>query len=79
MKNFIFLNYGIKIDKIYEKDSKKYFFMNNTKYYIYENIKNEKYIDILFNVTNNMFYNNIKFIGISIRLYPTIPFIRTKH
>ena len=60
MKNFIFLNYGIKIDKIYEKDSNKYFFMNNTKYYIYENIKNEKYIDILFNITNNMFYNNIK-------------------
>lgn len=53
------MNYGIRIDKIFEKDGRKYFFKDNTKYYIYEDIKDDKYVDNLFNITNNMYYNNI--------------------
>lgn len=59
MKNYIYLNYGIKIDKIFVKGKEKYFFYNNTKYYIVENIKDINFVDNLFNLTNRLYYNNL--------------------
>lgn len=67
MKNFIFLNYNIVVEKIYSNNNKKYFFINDTKYYIYEynNIDTNKnisdnYLDTLFEITNQLYYKNIK-------------------
>ena len=59
MKNYIFKYYGIKIDKIYEKNDRKYFFINNNKYYVIESNKDEMYINMLAELTNKLFINNI--------------------
>ena len=59
MKNFIFLNYNIKVDKIYYKNNIKYFFVENEKIYIIENDYKEKYLEDLFKLTNDLFYQKI--------------------
>ena len=60
MDNFIFLNYNIKIDKIYNNYDEKYFFINDIKIYIKEYVGDTNYLDTLVELTNNLYYNNIK-------------------
>ena len=57
MKNFIFLNYNIEVDKIYNN---KYFFINDEKIYIIETDKKEKDIDYLGILSNELFLHGIK-------------------
>ncbi len=59
MKNFIFLNYNIKVEKIYSNEE-KYFFINDTKIYIKEFKGNTSYLDTLVEITNKLYYSNIK-------------------
>ena len=59
MKNFIFLNYNINIEKIYTDDEKKYFFINDTKIYIKKYGNDVKYLDTLVELTNQLYYNNL--------------------
>ena len=58
MKNFLFNNYSIKIDKIYN-DNNKYFFICDEKIFIIETNSNKDYLDKLFDLTNNMYSNGI--------------------
>ena len=51
MKDFIYINYGLKVNKIYNN----YFFVGNDKVYIYRTLKNEKELEKLFNITNDMY------------------------
>ena len=60
MKNFIYINYNIEVDKIYIKDNKKYFFINNEKIYIIEYDGDKEYLLKLFNISNYLYDNNIK-------------------
>ena len=59
MKNYIYINYGIKVDKIYIKDNKKYFFISNVKVYIYESKLELFKLRNLFDLTNNLYRNKI--------------------
>ncbi|MBR4178962.1 MAG: hypothetical protein IKR57_06415 [Bacilli bacterium] len=58
MKNFLFNNYNIRIDKIYHKDSAIFFYIGNEKIYIVEG-DNSKKIEELFKITNEMYNNGI--------------------
>jgi len=60
MKNYIFLNYNLKVDKIFSKSNKKFFFINSEKIYIIETNFDKNYLDDLVYLTNNLYYNNIK-------------------
>ena len=55
MKDFIYINYGLKIDKIYNN----YFFIGNEKIIIYKTIKQEREIEQLFKLTNQMYYDKL--------------------
>ena len=58
MKNFIYLNYNIVVNKIYQKNNCKFFFYNDNKYYIVENINIEN-IKELIDLTNYLYSKNI--------------------
>ena len=60
MKDFIYLNYNIYVEKIYSKDNKYFFFINDYKIYI-KKIKKEEIskIEKLVLLTNNL-YSKIK-------------------
>jgi hypothetical protein len=59
MKDLLFLNYDIIIDKIYYKDNEKCFFVNNYKINILEVNKDDlEHITKLISLTNNL-YNTI--------------------
>ena len=60
MKNFILLNYNIKIDNIYYKNNEKYFFINEDKIYIMECKDDNSYLEKIFRITNDLYYQGIK-------------------
>ena len=41
MKDILYSNYDIRVDEIYIKNNKHFFFINNNKIYIYEWRKEE--------------------------------------
>ena len=41
MKDILYSNYDIRVDEIYIKNNKHFFFINNNKIYIYECSKEE--------------------------------------
>jgi len=59
MKNFIFINYNINVDKIYYKNKNYFFYINNEKIIIIKYKGEESYIKELFELTNNLYYKNI--------------------
>ncbi len=59
MKHFIFLNYNIKVDKIYCKDDKYYFFIYNTKIYIVNVTDKLKYLEEIFRISNKLYNNKV--------------------
>ncbi len=59
MKNFILLNYNLKIDKIYYKDEYKYFYINNTKIYIIEKDISEHELNNLVNISNDLYNKKV--------------------
>lgn len=60
MKDFIYINYNIIVDKIYIKDNKKFFFISNEKVYIIEYEGKKELLLELFNISNYLFNNGIK-------------------
>lgn len=59
MKNFLFNNYNIKIDKIYFDGVNKYCYVGNEKLYIIESNYDKKQLDDLFELTNRMYNSGI--------------------
>ena len=60
MKDILYSNYDIRVDEIYIKNNKHFFFINNNKIYIYECSKEElDKINKLIIITNEL-YKNIK-------------------
>ena len=60
MKDILYSNYDIRVDEIYIKNNKHFFFINNNKIYIYECRKDEiEKINKLIIITNEL-YKNIK-------------------
>jgi len=60
MKDYIYLNYNIYVEKIYFSDNRHYFFINDYKIYIIK-LKNEEIskVEKLIELTNNI-YNKVK-------------------
>lgn len=55
MKDFIYTNYNLKVDKIYNN----YFFIGDEKIIIYKVENNINYLNKLFNITNNMYNDKL--------------------
>jgi len=60
MKQYIYINYGFVIDKIYNKKGEKYFFIDNNKILIIEFKGNHEHLEKLFLISNFMFDRGIK-------------------
>ena len=58
MKEFLLSNYDIEVDNIYVENGNYYFFVNNTKIYVIY-LDNEKLLDELFKITNELYLRNI--------------------
>ena len=59
MKSFIYKNYNIKIDKIYIKNNQYYFLYNNEKIRLIKYKGEEKYLDELIKISNQLYYNSV--------------------
>lgn len=59
MKNFIFINYDLIVDKIYYKDNYRYFFIGDNKIYIIECEYDEEYINNLFELSNYLYFQKV--------------------
>ncbi|MBQ6285668.1 MAG: hypothetical protein IJK67_05090 [Bacilli bacterium] len=55
MRNFIKSNYNIYPKKIYKKDDKYFFFSNNEKIFILKTFKDEKYLNKIIDLSNNVY------------------------
>ncbi len=55
MKDFIYINYGFKVNKIYNN----YFFVGDEKIYIYKTFESEEKLEKLFMLTNEMYNHQL--------------------
>ncbi len=58
MKNFLYSNYGIKVDKIYKNDKEMFFFYNNEKIHIRKN-NDINHLNMLYELTNYLYSHHI--------------------
>ena len=58
MKNFLYSNYGIKVDKIYKNDKEMFFFCNNEKIHIRKN-NDINHLNMLYELTNYLYSHHI--------------------
>ena len=59
MKEFIYLNYGIKVNQVYFRKENYFFFINDQQIKIMELDSNEMILNYLFELTNYLYNNRI--------------------